>query len=159
MKYKFMPVFIITAIIVILSVLNIYQYFKFENYQKKYKEKADSEFKLDMQIIYAGIENISSAEIGQIPSLTQLSSGTSKADAICEYTSYYDKNKLLKNTLWELNNNITNRTNIEEVVKKNDLTILLPTLKKIIENPLDEVSTKELYRLVQKHTVLGSTVP
>lgn len=64
---------------------------------------------------------------------------------------------LLKNTLWKLNNNITNRKDIEKVVKENDFSILLPTLKRVMDDPLDKNATKELYELVQKHTTLNTT--
>ena len=55
-----------------------------------------------------------------------------------------------------LNQNITNRNNISEVFKEQDLTILIPALKKVLDNPLDEEATKELDYLVIKYTVLGS---
>lgn len=57
-----------------------------------------------------------------------------------------------------LNSNITNKTNIREVLKTNDLTILIPILKKLIDNPLDKTATKELDYLVRKHTVTGSNL-
>lgn len=58
-----------------------------------------------------------------------------------------------------LNDNLANRTNIENVLNENYLTILIPIIKKLQDNPLDDKATEELYYLVRKHTVIGSPSP
>ncbi|MDU2491735.1 MAG: hypothetical protein E7D27_14315 [Clostridium celatum] len=58
-----------------------------------------------------------------------------------------------------LNDNLANRTNIEHVLNENYLTILIPVIKKLQDNPLDDKATEELYYLVRKHTVIGSPLP
>lgn len=87
-----------------------------------------------------------------------MSSATSEANSIYRYTSYYKNNSLLSYTLWTLNNNITNVTNIREIIKKNDLSKLISALNNLRKNPIDEKATKNLDYLVRKYTVIGSVL-
>lgn len=154
MKREYAKNYIIIGIVAVLSILNIYQYS--ENYynEKHRKEKADLDFNLAMQTICLGIKEVESNERDIIPALPFLSSATSKAVSTYEYTSYYEKNPNLEGILWILNDNITNRSNIEEVVAKKDLTLLLPILEKVKNDPLDESLNEELYNLIQENTAV-----
>ena len=88
-----------------------------------------------------------------------LASATGQAYSIYRSTSFYNKNELLSSALMMLNNNLSNRTNVREVLDENDLTILIPSIEKLNDNPLDEKATEEFYYLVRKHTVIGSPLP
>ncbi|QAT40298.1 hypothetical protein [Clostridium sp. JN-9] len=158
MKLKASKIVIIIGLMIISLLLNVFQYIKFKNYKNQCQINADNEFNIAMQYISVGIEKLKTKEIDQTAAIAQLSSGTSKSVTIYPLTSYYKKNPLLKNTLWEFNNNITNKMNIRDVVEKNDLSILLPTLNAVMNNPLSESETKKLDYLVKKYTVIGSTL-
>ncbi|GKU25457.1 hypothetical protein [Clostridium folliculivorans] len=154
MKKEYVKVYVTIGIIGILSFLNIFQYTQNHYNEIHRKEKADSNFNLAMQSICLGIKEVESNERDIIPSLPFLSSATSKAVSVYGYTSYYEKNSSLEGILWVLNNNITNRSNIEEVVAKKDLTLLLPILEKVKNNPSDETLNEELYNLIQENTTV-----
>jgi len=149
------------AIVLLISSLfiNLVQFNTFRNYKHKQSEAADNEFKLDLDLTCIGINVIKEKKMDELSSMALLSSGTSKASVIYASTSYYKSNPRLQDTIYTLNNNITNMSNIREVIDKNDLTILVPAIKKVIDNPLDETATKELDYLVRKYTVIGSPLP
>lgn len=149
MKCKFNKISIMSVLIIVSLLMNVFQHFKFSSYENRYQSNADSEFNIAMQLISIGIENLKTKETDQLSTLATLSSGTSRADAIYPFTSYYKKNPILKTALWELNNNITNKKNIRYILEKKDLSVLLPTLDKVRNNPIDETIAKDLYHLVQ----------
>lgn len=159
MNFKFNTKIMIICLLITSLFINVFQYYNLRHYENQNQINADTEFSLAMQCISNGIEHLKTKGIDQTTAIAELSSGTSKAVAIYPLTSYYRKNPIFKNTLWEFNNNITNRLNIVDVLEKNDLSILLPTLNKIINDPTNKNATKDLDYLVKKHTVIGSTLP
>ncbi|WP_411168440.1 hypothetical protein ACH36K_15135 [Clostridium sp. MB05] len=149
---------LIVAFMVLLILTNFYQFIKITNY-KKLTERNDNEFRYTLVMIYNSIESIEEKRHDEIVDMAALSSAIGQSYAIYNSTSYYSKNKLLHETLRILNDNISNRTNIQEVLDENDLNILNPLIKKVKDNPLDNEATEELLYLVRKHTVIGSPLP
>lgn len=135
-------------------LINTFQFSKLQSY-KKPAYAADNEFINNIQLICFGIELIEAKEKNELSAMAVLASGTSSAFSIYRYTSYYKKNPDLYETLYTLNNNVTNRTNIREVIEQNDLALLYSPLKKIMMDPLNKDATEELNYSVRKCTVLG----
>lgn len=146
-------------ILITLSLLiNLLQFIAFKNYKQSQHDDADISFSLGLQIACIGINAIREKKTDELASIAILASGTSKASTSYYSTSYYKSNPQLMDTLWILNSNITNKDNIRDVLDKNDITILIPAIQKVLSNPLDETATKELDYLVRKHTVIGSAL-
>lgn len=160
---------VLLFLIIISLAVNSVQFSKMKSYERQMKAYgyqlkqqmnfAENEFIVGLQLVCAGINNMKTKMADELSSIATVSSGTSKAISVYALTSYYKSNPFLWNTIWELNNNITNRTNISEVLKKNDLSVLYPVIQKIINNPLDEAATKELDYLVRKYTVADTLLP
>jgi hypothetical protein len=150
---------IVIILIIISLFINAVQFIILKEYKHQQHSAADNDFKTGLQLTCLGINDIKTKKTDELSSISVLSAGTSKASTIYASTSYYRSNPLLDNTIWILNNNITNRTNIREVLDNNDLTVLIPVIKKVIDDPLDETATNELDYLVRKHTVIGSPLP
>ncbi|WP_404989061.1 hypothetical protein [Clostridium culturomicium] len=146
------------CLIIVLALTNLYQFNKLHNY-KELIESNDYKFKLSLKIISNSIESLELKRFDDFACLAHLSSSVGQSYAIYDATSYYNENKLLSRVLWDLNNNISNKNNIKEVLDENDLTVLIPALKKLEENPQDSEATEELSYLVKKYTVIGSTLP
>jgi hypothetical protein len=152
LKFKLNKLTIVVLFLLISLLTNNFQFQK----SKEYERICDSEFDIGIQIICSGIEQITDGK--DLEGMAVLASGTSQVATIYSMTSYYKKNTMLYRPLNMLNNNITNKINIREVIETKDLSILIPVLKKVLGNPLDEEATKQLDYLVRKHTVIGSTL-
>lgn len=146
------------AIILLLMVIIFYQFIKIFNY-KEIMEWNDVEFKYTLDMLSSSIESIEEKRHSEIVDMASLASATGQAYSVYRSTSFYNKNELLSSALMMLNDNLTNRTNIDEVLNENDLMILIPVIKKLQDNPLDDKATEEFYYLVRKHTVIGSPLP
>jgi hypothetical protein len=146
------------GLIFILVLINIVQLYLL-NYYKKNTLEADYNFSLELTEICAGLEAIEGKRYDDIVGIAMLASATGQAASLYKSTSYYKENKVLDSALWTLNSSISNSGNIEKVIAENDLTILIPAIKKVKENPLDPEATKELLYFVRKYTVIGSTLP
>lgn len=146
------------AIILLLMVIIFYQFIKIFNY-KEIMEWNDVEFKYTLDMLSSSIESIEEKRNSEIVDMASLASATGQAYSVYRSTSFYNKNELLSSALMMLNDNLTNRTNIDEVLNENDLMILIPVIKKLQDNPLDDKATEEFYYLVRKHTVIGSPLP
>lgn len=146
--------------IVTLSLIGIifYQSINVFNY-KKLIEANDMEFRYTLNMLSSCIESIEEKRHSEIVDMAALASATGQAYSIYRSTSFYNKNESLGSALMILNDNLTNRTNIEDVLNENDLTILIPVINKLQDNPLDEKSTEEFHYLIRKHTVVGSPLP
>ena len=95
---------------------------------KEYERECKYRFEWSIMDICYGIETIEEGK--ELEGMALLASGTSKASEFYTLTSYYEMNPMLCGTLAMLNQNITNRNNISEVFKEQDLTILIPALYK-----------------------------
>lgn len=146
------------VVILLLIVIIFYQFINLFNY-KELIEDNDIEFIYTLDMLSSSIESIEENRHSEIVDMALLASATGQAYSVYRSTSFYDKNELLSNALMMLNDNLTNRTNIKEVLNENDLTILIPVIKKLQDNPLDAKATEELHYLVRKHTVIGSPLP
>ena len=144
--------------ILLLIVIIFYQFIKLSNY-KELIELSDSEFRYTLDMISHRIESIEENRHSKIVDMAALASATGQAYSVYRSTSFYNKNGLLSSALMMLNDNLTNRTNIEDILNENDLTILIPVIKKLQDNPLDDKATEEFQYLVRKHTVIGSPLP
>lgn len=141
-------------ILLLLSIsFNIFQYSRNKEY-KTMDNRNDLEFKLSIDMVMAGIEDIEENKMDELAAMAFLAKGTSSAIMIYPVTSYYKKNKELYGVLYELDNNITNRTNIREIIKEKNLMNLLPALEKIYNDPIDKTTTEELYNIIRKNTVI-----
>ena len=146
------------VVIALLVVIIFSQFIKLLNY-KETIEWSDVEFRYTLDMISHSIESLEENRHSEIVDMAALASATGQAYSVYRSTSFYKKNELLSNTLMMLNDNLTNRTNIEDVLNENDLTILIPVIKKLQDNPLDDKATEEFNYLVRKHTVIGSPLP
>ena len=146
------------VLIVLLIAIIFYQFIKLFNY-KELIESNDVEFRYTLTLLSSNIESIEENRHDEIVDMAGLASATGQAYSIYRSTSFYNKNELLSSALMMLNNNLSNRTNVKEVLDENDLTILIPSIEKLNDNPLDEKATEEFYYLVRKHTVIGSPLP
>lgn len=146
------------AVIVTLVVIIFYQFIKLYNYNELI-ERNDVEFKYTLSMISSGIESIEENRNNKIADMSSLASATGQAHSVYRSTSFYNKNELLSSALMTLNNNLTNRTNVEDVINENDLSILIPVIEKLKVDPLNEEVTEEFYYLVRKYTVIGSPLP
>lgn len=144
--------------VIVLLIIIFYQFIKLFNY-KQLIEQNDIEFRYTLDMLSNRIESIEESRHSQIADISGLASATGQAYSVYRSTSFYNKNELLSSTLMMLNNNLTNRSNIEDVLNENDLSILIPVIEKLQNNPLDEKVTEEFYYLVRKLTVLGSPLP
>ncbi len=146
------------VVIALLLVIIFYQFIKLFNY-KELMGWSDVEFGYTLDMISHRIESIEENRHSEIVDMAVLASATGQAYSVYRSTSFYNKNQLLSSALMMLNDNLTNRTNIEDVLNENDLTILIPVIKKLQDNPLDDKATEEFHYLVRKHTVIGSPLP
>lgn len=146
------------VLIVLLIAIIFYQFIKLFNY-KELIESNDVEFRYTLTLLSSNIESIEEKRHDEIVDMAGLASATGQAYSIYRSTSFYNKNELLSSALMMLNNNLANRTNVKEVLDENDLTILIPSIEKLNDNPLDEKATEEFFYLVRKHTVIGSPLP
>ncbi|WP_040215165.1 hypothetical protein [Clostridium polynesiense] len=142
---------LILILLAVSLIFNIFQLFQKEEYESK-MDTANTEFSIALQTISIGIEFIENENRDKLLAIAMLSCGTAEASALYKYTSYYEENTDLDNVLWTLNNNITNNNTITEVLQKNDLSILIPVIKKLDRNPLDLKATEELRNLVIRYT-------
>lgn len=142
---------LILILLAVSLIFNIFQLFQKEEYESK-MDTANTEFSIALQTISIGIEFIEDENRDKLLAIAMLSCGTAEASALYKYTSYYEENTDLDNVLWTLNNNITNNNTITEVLQKNDLSILIPVIKKLDRNPLDLKATEELRNLVMRYT-------
>lgn len=146
------------VVMTLLVVIIFYQFIKLLNY-KELREWSDVEFRCTLSMISQSIESMEENRNSKIVDMAALASATGQAYSVYRSTSFYKKNDLLSNTLMILNDNLTNRTNIEDILNENDLTILIPVIKKLQDNPLNDKATEEFNYLVRKHTVIGSPLP
>lgn len=146
------------AIIVLLIVIIFYQIIKLSNYAELTKRN-DVEFLYAIDSISSTIKLIEEKRYDEVVGMAGLAAATRQASSLYRSTSFYNKNKLLNDVLQMLNNNLTTRSDIKEVIDKNDLMILVPSINKLHNNPLDQKVTEEFFYLVRKHTVIGSTLP
>ncbi|MGG7057882.1 hypothetical protein ACQPUY_07345 [Clostridium nigeriense] len=146
------------GVIAVLVVIIFYQFIKLFNYNQLI-EQNDVEFRYTLDMLSNRIESIEESRHSQIVDMSGLASATGQAYSVYRSTSFYNKNELLSAALMMLNNNLTNVSNIEDVLNENDLSILIPVIEKLQNNPLDEKVTEEFYYLVRKHTVIGSSLP
>ncbi|MGG7142911.1 hypothetical protein ACQPVP_05545 [Clostridium nigeriense] len=146
------------GVIAVLVVIIFYQFIKLFNYNQLI-EQNDVEFRYTLDMLSNRIESIEESRHSQIVDMSGLASATGQAYSVYRSTSFYNKNELLSAALMMLNNNLTNVSNIEDVLNENDLSILIPVIEKLQNNPLDEKVTEEFYYLVRKHTVIGSPLP
>ena len=149
---------LIMVLVVFLTLINFYQFIKLTNYNKLI-ERNNYDFIFTLQMISNSIESIEEKRHDEVVDVAALSSAIGQSYAIYNSTSYYSKNELLHETLRILNDNISNRTDIKKALDENDLTILIPSIKKVQENPIDNEATEKLLYLVRKYTVTGSTLP
>lgn len=156
MKFRQKKLTVAITLIIISLFVNLVQYNILRNYKQEQRSSADNEFRIGLEMIIVGVNRIKKKEIDELSNMALLSAGTSKANTTYALTSYYKSNPLLMDTISQLNENITNRINIREVLDKNDLTVLIPAIQKVIDNPLDETATKELDYLVRKYTAIIS---
>lgn len=146
------------VVMTLLVVIIFYQFIKLLNY-KELREWSDVEFRYTLSMISQSIESMEENRNSKIVDMAALASATGQAYSVYRSTSFYKKNDLLSNTLIMLNDNLTNRTDIENVLNENDLTILIPVIKNLQDNPLNDKATEEFNYLVRKHTVIGSPLP
>lgn len=139
----------IVIIITFLVVLNCIQYFKLHEYRNAEKDN-DVHIKASIDLVCNGINMIESSNTDELSSISVLSAGTSQISTIYRNTSYYKENKELSNVLWTLNNIITNRSDIKEIISKNDLKSLIPVFEKLRLNPTDKKATEELKAIVKE---------
>ncbi len=146
------------VLIVLLIAIIFYQFIKLFNY-KELIASNDTEFRYTLTLLSSNIESFEENRHDEIVDMAGLASAAGQAYSIYRATSFYNKNELLSSALMMLNNNLSNRTNVKEVLDENDLTILIPSIEKLNDNPLDEKATEEFFYLVRKHTVIGSPLP
>ena len=146
------------VVMTLLVVIIFYQFIKILNY-KELREWSDVEFRYTLSMISQSIESMEQNRNSKIVDMAALASATGQAYSVYRSTSFYKKNDLLSNTLMMLNDNLTNRTDIENVLNENDLTILIPVIKNLQDNPLNDKAIEEFNYLVRKHTVIGSPLP
>ena len=146
------------TIILLLMVIIFYQFINIFNY-KEIIEWNDVEFRYTLDILSSSIESIEEKKYSDIVNMASLASATGQAYSVYRSTSFFKKNELLSSALIMLNDNLTNRTNIDEVLNRNDLMILIPVIKKLQDNPLDDKATEEFYYLIRKHTVINFNLP
>ena len=146
------------VVMTLLVVIIFYQFIRLLNY-KELREWSDVEFRYTLSMISQSIESMEQNRNSKIVDMAALASATGQAYSVYRSTSFYKKNDLLSNTLMMLNDNLTNRTDIENVLNENDLTILIPVIKNLQDNPLNDKAIEEFNYLVKKHTVIGSPLP
>ena len=146
------------VVMTLLVVIIFYQFIRLLNY-KELREWSDVEFRYTLSMISQSIESMEENRNSKIVDMAALASATGQAYSVYRSTSFYKKNDLLSNTLMMLNDNLTNRTDIENVLNENDLTILIPVIKNLQDNPLNDKAIEEFNYLVRKHTVIGSPLP
>lgn len=142
----------------ILVLTIIYQFIKIAKYEEII-EQNDSELRYVLSYLIYSIESYEDGVHSKVVDMASLATSTGQAHSTYRSTSYYDQNRLFFDGLYMLNNNLTNRTNVEEMLEENDLKILIPSLEKLKDNPLDKEATEEFFYMVRKHTVIGSPLP
>lgn len=147
----------ISILVVLLIILNIYQFIKLSTYGK-FTDMQDFEFKKRLTELSLSIEWVEGKKHSEIVDMASLASATGQSYATYISTSFYKDNLILCDALKILNENITNTNNIEEIIAKNDLTLLIPSIEKLKQNPLDIKTTEEFHYLIRKHTVIDSVL-
>ncbi|WP_298842980.1 hypothetical protein [Clostridium sp.] len=91
------------------------------------------------------IENLKTSKYDRVVDVSLLSYDLGCVCSFYPLTSYYEKNDDLLASLTMLKDVLTNNSNLNKLLDTKDLTILIPTLKKLESNPLDKKAADELY--------------